>query len=110
MLLTARASCGRRPSLAGSTLTLDFSRPARRSFIFQPVSSLDPRYGTFLCQRLRPLPLPAVTSLAASGWSNSYRVGYLPPTGRSEEHTSELQSLMRIYDAVFCLKKKQISD
>src|SRR3546814_6938777 len=25
--------------------------------------------------------------------------------GRSEEHTSELQSLMRISDAVFCLKK-----
>src|SRR3546814_1258962 len=28
---------------------------------------------------------------------------------RSEEHTSELQSLMRISYAVFCLKKKQIS-
>src|SRR3546814_1659505 len=28
--------------------------------------------------------------------------------GRSEEHTSELQSLMRISYAVFCLKKKQI--
>src|SRR3546814_8853968 len=27
--------------------------------------------------------------------------------GRSEEHTSELQSLMRISYAVFCLKKKQ---
>src|SRR3546814_7477712 len=27
-------------------------------------------------------------------------------TGRSEEHTSELQSLMRISYAVFCLKKK----
>src|SRR3546814_1317783 len=27
-------------------------------------------------------------------------------TGRSEEHTSELQSLMRISSAVFCLKKK----
>src|SRR3546814_6115649 len=27
---------------------------------------------------------------------------------RSEEHTSELQSLMRISDAVFCLKKKKI--
>src|SRR3546814_8503295 len=26
---------------------------------------------------------------------------------RSEEHTSELQSLMRISDAVFCLKKKK---
>src|SRR3546814_2252298 len=29
--------------------------------------------------------------------------------GRSEEHTSELQSLMRISYAVFCLKKKKIS-
>src|SRR3546814_1862106 len=28
------------------------------------------------------------------------------PQGRSEEHTSELQSLMRISYAVFCLKKK----
>src|SRR3546814_6552769 len=31
----------------------------------------------------------------------------LPPFGRSEEHTSELQSLMRISYAVFCLKKKK---
>src|SRR3546814_8963868 len=29
-----------------------------------------------------------------------------PLPGRSEEHTSELQSLMRISYAVFCLKKK----
>src|SRR3546814_976833 len=28
--------------------------------------------------------------------------------GRSEEHTSELQSLMRTSYAVFCLKKKKI--
>src|SRR3546814_9577170 len=40
--------------------------------------------------------------------------GILPPEilerrkrGRSEEHTSELQSLMRISYAVFCLKKKK---
>src|SRR3546814_2544394 len=35
--------------------------------------------------------------------------GFQPPAldqGRSEEHTSELQSLMRISYAVFCLKKK----
>src|SRR3546814_4659813 len=32
------------------------------------------------------------------------RLGLL---GRSEEHTSELQSLMRISYAVFCLKKKK---
>src|SRR3546814_10913026 len=30
----------------------------------------------------------------------------LPAVARSEEHTSELQSLMRISYAVFCLKKK----
>src|SRR3546814_4507165 len=35
------------------------------------------------------------------GWSNRQRAG------RSEEHTSELQSLMRISYAVFCLKKKK---
>src|SRR3546814_9713785 len=29
------------------------------------------------------------------------------PAQRSEEHTSELQSLMRISYAVFCLKKKK---
>src|SRR3546814_4930577 len=42
-----------------------------------------------------------------------YGMVYVPPgtflmgqTDRSEEHTSELQSLMRISYAVFCLKKK----
>src|SRR3546814_9987804 len=30
--------------------------------------------------------------------------------GRSEEHTSELQSLMRISYAVFCLKKKKYTN
>src|SRR3546814_3221194 len=34
------------------------------------------------------------------------RLGYSAVAGRSEEHTSELQSLMRISYAVFCLKKK----
>src|SRR3546814_5677302 len=32
------------------------------------------------------------------------------PLPRSEEHTSELQSLMRISYAVFCLKKKKTSN
>src|SRR3546814_10088905 len=36
---------------------------------------------------------------------------HLPRTrARSEEHTSELQSLMRISYAVFCLKKKTITN
>src|SRR3546814_3667269 len=34
--------------------------------------------------------------------------GDADPEHRSEEHTSELQSLMRISYAVFCLKKKKM--
>src|SRR3546814_8956316 len=37
-------------------------------------------------------------------WRGGDRHGH---AGRSEEHTSELQSLMRISYAVFCLKKKK---
>src|SRR3546814_7848575 len=40
--------------------------------------------------------LNTVLFTSFAGWSS----------GRSEEHTSELQSLMRISYAVFCLKKK----
>src|SRR3546814_5868765 len=36
------------------------------------------------------------------------RPGIHPAPYRSEEHTSELQSLMRISYAVFCLQKKNI--
>src|SRR3546814_9928330 len=43
-------------------------------------------------------------SIAHVGFLVVWRVLYLP--GRSEEHTSELQSLLRISYAVFCLKKK----
>src|SRR3546814_4038629 len=44
-------------------------------------------------------PLRAVV-LTSTTWQLSTR--------RSEEHTSELQSLMRISYAVFCLKKKKL--
>src|SRR3546814_8693643 len=36
-----------------------------------------------------------------------YKVNAVYKGNRSEEHTSELQSLMRISYAVFCLKKKK---
>src|SRR3546814_9246138 len=45
----------------------------------------------------------------AASFSPGWPVGIsasLPWNSRSEEHTSELQSLMRISYAVFCLKKK----
>src|SRR3546814_9297983 len=38
---------------------------------------------------------------------SSNAIRYTLPLPRSEEHTSELQSLMRISYAVFCLKKKK---
>src|SRR3546814_6329514 len=44
-------------------------------------------------------PLPIVTSIP---WQDELRIA----DERSEEHTSELQSLMRISYAVFCLKKQ----
>src|SRR3546814_4062755 len=54
-------------------------------------------------------PLPVRTRLlpVTRLLSRSYFPVPLPPIGRSEEHTSELQSLMRISYAVFCLKKKK---
>src|SRR3546814_9048926 len=45
--------------------------------------------------------------LSLRRWSaGSYRRGRAIHPARSEEHTSELQSLMRISYAVLCLKKK----
>src|SRR3546814_4170317 len=52
----------------------------------------------------RPPGLPLGRAAAALG---DVRAGAVASSGhRSEEHTSELQSLMRISYAVFCLKKK----
>src|SRR3546814_10312507 len=48
-----------------------------------------------------------VTRLEEEGRSGNYRGSNVI---RSEEHTSELQSLMRISYAVFCLKKKKNTD
>src|SRR3546814_7888799 len=55
-----------------------------------------------LTGRERWIYLEDVEFILASGFSIG-RYGYKL---RSEEHTSELQSLMRISYAVFCLKKK----
>src|SRR3546814_3103312 len=41
-----------------------------------------------------------------SAWIATCLLSLVPSAPRSEEHTSELQSLMRISYAVFCLKKK----
>src|SRR3546814_6818798 len=48
-------------------------------------------------------PFGAIVLGAVASFICYYAVSFLK---RSEEHTSELQSLMRISYAVFCLKKK----
>src|SRR3546814_2570351 len=53
-------------------------------------------YGDLSCYGSQSIETPHIDALAASG-----------TRFRSEEHTSELQSLMRISYAVFCLKKKK---
>src|SRR3546814_4720648 len=46
--------------------------------------------------------------LLQQGIEIGHRMALPDDAARSEEHTSELQSLMRISYAVFCLKKKKI--
>src|SRR3546814_7091645 len=62
---------------------------ARPSAFQRPIKTHDPR--------IRPEPVHAR--------HRHHRLRHR--RGRSEEHTSELQSLMRISYAVFCLKKKK---
>src|SRR3546814_6728455 len=63
--------------------------------------------------RAAPAPLLVDQRMEGTGRCQWHAVGHrVDPPGlvlcrrRSEEHTSELQSLMRISYAVFCLKKK----
>src|SRR3546814_4720967 len=73
--------------------------PRAFSHVHPPTSSM-----SFLSSVLvRPWRAASAFSSRASSSSRA-RVS---PAARSEEHTSELQSLMRISYAVFCLKKKK---
>src|SRR3546814_949368 len=60
-------------------------------------------HAYFNPERSMPPEAQAIHGLSAQFLSDK-------PLFRSEEHTSELQSLMRISYAVFCLKKKKQSN
>src|SRR3546814_8940742 len=66
------------------------------------------RPGFIVAGRAGALSGKAERALGCIGERGSRHVGNMRlfPALRSEEHTSELQSLMRISYAVFCLKKK----
>src|SRR3546814_4535749 len=57
--------------------------------------------------RLPPGATDPVITKITDGASEIQYISFMSDTLRSEEHTSELQSLMRISYAVFCLKKKK---
>src|SRR3546814_5967049 len=77
------------PDPAGMLLTADWPAPAVATW--KAVAEV-------MAQGLSSLPPAAVPAMTVAALA-----GLLL---RSEEHTSELQSLMRISYAVFCLKKK----
>src|SRR3546814_2080308 len=69
----------------------------------------DLRIGKRGCKFVKSAPPDLGRLRSARGWSPRRRNSRSPAPwseDRSEEHTSELQSLMRISYAVFCLKKK----
>src|SRR3546814_5170648 len=70
------------------------SKPSRHGYLGKT-----PRIRAVTAFRFREMRLSCALSVAAAA-------KVLHVTARSEEHTSELQSLMRISYAVFCLKKK----
>src|SRR3546814_7473734 len=91
-----------------------FIRYHRKAFSGQLVDRYLKDNNLFPRQRLEIDSLLTIVSLVERGvgvslvpdsFSISYRERQLIKL-RSEEHTSELQSLMRISYAVFCLKKK----
>src|SRR3546814_2078592 len=70
------------------------------------------RYGDYWLVRRSDAHAWAEVWLEGRGWVRVDPTAAVAPeriydTLRSEEHTSELQSLMRISYAVFCLKKKK---
>src|SRR3546814_6345586 len=71
-----------------------------------------PAAPDFRCERCdadrstKARPRCSSKDLSRAPSSSTSRTTPPPSTTRSEEHTSELQSLMRISYAVFCLKKK----
>src|SRR3546814_2367543 len=63
--------------------------------------------GNFRGRRFSVSPPPDCRSGASCRGARRPAAGRGREKRRSEEHTSELQSLMRISYAVFCLKKKK---
>src|SRR3546814_5574534 len=96
----------RRPPRSTRTDTLFPYTTLFRSYL-DPVQVLDEVVGPGGRGRRDRAQSRALGVAAAVGLAAVVGLLLASPEGRSEEHTSELQSLMRISYAVFCLKKKK---
>src|SRR3546814_5303366 len=84
-------------------------RPSPQDACLRAIARSVPIYDTqvTVAPGVFPLSTPHVDKSVHRGRVRPEVHGKTAPIGdRSEEHTSELQSLMRISYAVFCLKKK----
>src|SRR3546814_8482127 len=66
----------------------------------------NPSAAAFAASPATPQTFAGTLGIGGGGQPHENRQPYLAVNFRSAEHTSELQSLMRISYAVFCLKKK----
>src|SRR3546814_10246951 len=73
----------------------------------RPAVEVDHALGHVRGQRKQARALPCAQDDGLADRHESETLNMLAVMERSEEHTSELQSLMRISYAVFCLKKKK---
>src|SRR3546814_2098350 len=80
-------------------------RSTRTDTLF-PYTTLFRSIDQKLVGQVAGVQIQQVTGAPGGGTSVKIRGAGSIGAGRSEEHTSELQSLMRISYAVFCLKKK----
>src|SRR3546814_6489172 len=96
----------RRPPRSTRTDTLFPYTTLFRSYLLSGVYPLSGSLPPRPAGGLRP-PARGIPSLGH--FSRPHKV-FLAHRSRSEEHTSELQSLMRISYAVFCLKKKNTTN
>src|SRR3546814_3915273 len=96
-LSSFRPSCSRRPSRGRSRWTHDLRQMRGRCPYPQT---------TIGRLEMKKMLMGAASVIALSIAAPAFAQSTSTVNQRSEEHTSELQSLMRISYAVFCLKKK----
>src|SRR3546814_9457555 len=94
----------RRPPRSTRTDTLFPYTTLFRSAFVPAAHQVDDRGAASGCEHAQDVDAVTVAQAEIEQDQRRFRNGRL---GRSEEHTSELQSLMRISYAVFCLKKKK---